>query len=270
MAQFHDLRITDLTRETEDCVSIAFDIPESLKTEYQYKPGQYVTIKAHLEGEDIRRSYSLCSAPAVDSEYRVAIKLVENGKMSTYLNHITQAGHTLHVMPPAGNFCRSHPVSGAPSIKPSTGSTWATPKAFGAPHGYRVTANSPKRIFVSPLQANARALLPRNILEAPYRHGGPTMMLTAVHIRFLPTFFAAIPDPRRVQGRRHSLATVLALAEIGLQKYTHEKQSQVVLIMPMFGIIRNLWFHVLSSGPLQCSSPKVRRLPSGPLSGRSH
>ena len=80
------------------------------------------------------------------------------------------------------------------------------------PHGYSTTAPSPKLVFVYPLQADARALLARPILEAPYRHGGPTIMLTADHMRFLPTFFAAIPDPRRAQGRRHPLATVLALA----------------------------------------------------------
>ncbi len=79
-------------------------------------------------------------------------------------------------------------------------------------HGYSATAPSPKRVFVYPLHADARALLSRPILEKPYRHGGPTIMLTADHMRFLPEFFTEIPDPRRAQGRRHPLATVLALA----------------------------------------------------------
>ena len=79
-------------------------------------------------------------------------------------------------------------------------------------YGYRATAHSPKLVFVHPLHADARTLLARPMLEAPYRHGGPTIMLTADQMRFLPEFFTAIPDPRRAQGRRHSLPTVLALA----------------------------------------------------------
>ncbi len=79
-------------------------------------------------------------------------------------------------------------------------------------HGYSATPHAPKMVFVKPLHANAQALLARPILEAPYRHGGPTIMLTADHMRFLPEFFTEIPDPRRAQGRRHPLPTVLALA----------------------------------------------------------
>jgi hypothetical protein len=79
-------------------------------------------------------------------------------------------------------------------------------------HGYSATAHSPKRVFVYPLHSQARVLLSRPILEAPYCHGGPTMMLTADQMRFLPAYFTAITDPRRAQGRRHPLPTVLALA----------------------------------------------------------
>jgi Druantia protein DruA/DDE_Tnp_1-associated len=79
-------------------------------------------------------------------------------------------------------------------------------------HGYSATAHSPKMVFVYPLHAKARALLSRPVLAPPYRHGGLPIMLTADQMRFLPTFFATIPDPRRAQGRRHPLPTVLALA----------------------------------------------------------
>ncbi len=78
--------------------------------------------------------------------------------------------------------------------------------------GYSATARSPKMVFVKPLQANARALLSRSTLEPPYRSGAPKIMLTAQQMRFLPDFFADIPDPRRAQGRRHPLPTVLAIA----------------------------------------------------------
>ena len=78
--------------------------------------------------------------------------------------------------------------------------------------GYTTTAQSPKMVFVKPLQANARALLSRPILEPPYRSGAPKIMLSAEHMRLLPDYFADIPDPRRPQGRRHRLPTVLAIA----------------------------------------------------------
>ena len=79
-------------------------------------------------------------------------------------------------------------------------------------NGYSATAQSPKMVFLSPLQSNARALLCRPILPSPYRTGGTKMMLNAEQMQSLPSFFAEIPDHRRAQGRRHRLATVLAIA----------------------------------------------------------
>jgi hypothetical protein len=79
-------------------------------------------------------------------------------------------------------------------------------------HGYTATAQSPKMVFIKPLRADARALLCQAILKAPYRTGGSKIMLNANQMQSLPSFFAEIPDPRRAQGRRHRLATVLAIA----------------------------------------------------------
>ena len=78
--------------------------------------------------------------------------------------------------------------------------------------GYSAQTHSPKMVFVKPLQPDARVLLSRPVLEAPYRTGGSRIMLNAQHMRSLPQFFADIPDPRRIQGRRHRLSTVLAIA----------------------------------------------------------
>ncbi len=101
--KFHTLQIAEVKRETEDTVSIAFNIPQEFKEDYNYQSGQYLTLKAMIGGEDVRRSYSLCSAPH-ENEWRVAIKQVENGKFSTYANHELKAGMDLEVMTPAGNF----------------------------------------------------------------------------------------------------------------------------------------------------------------------
>jgi len=78
--------------------------------------------------------------------------------------------------------------------------------------GYSATAESPKMIFVKPLIFNVQALLSRPILEPAYHTGNTKIMINAQHMQTLPDFFANIPDPRRAQGRRHRLSTVLAIA----------------------------------------------------------
>jgi len=78
--------------------------------------------------------------------------------------------------------------------------------------GYSATAQSPKMVFLKPLISDAQALLSRPILEPAYRTGGKKIMLSAQQMESLPQFFADIPDPRRAQGRRHQLSTVLAIA----------------------------------------------------------
>lgn len=100
---FHDLQVQDIVKETADCVSVAFEVPENLADDYQFRPGQYLTLEATIDGEAVRRSYSLCSSP-FDGELRVAIKEVEGGKFSTWANNELEAGSTMRVMTPDGNF----------------------------------------------------------------------------------------------------------------------------------------------------------------------
>jgi ring-1,2-phenylacetyl-CoA epoxidase subunit PaaE len=101
--QFHFLSITDIKKEINDTVSIAFEIPESLQSEYAFIPGQYITLKTAINGEDIRRAYSICSAPH-ENELRVAIKQIPNGVFSTYANNKLKTGDKLEVMTPNGHF----------------------------------------------------------------------------------------------------------------------------------------------------------------------
>jgi ring-1,2-phenylacetyl-CoA epoxidase subunit PaaE len=101
--KFNSLKIKDIRRETDDCVSIAFDIPNTLNQDYTFKSGQYLTLRTLINNEDVRRSYSLCSAP-FENEWRVAVKQVENGIFSTYANNELKIGDELQVMTPMGNF----------------------------------------------------------------------------------------------------------------------------------------------------------------------
>ena len=103
MSQMHTLTIKEIRRETEDTVSLAFDIPESLKAKFSFESGQYLTLETEINGEKVRRSYSLCSAPT-DQEWRVAIKKVEGGKFSTYANEHLSDTEQMDVLPPMGNF----------------------------------------------------------------------------------------------------------------------------------------------------------------------
>ena len=101
--KFHTLTVEEIIRETEDTVSIKFDVPSELSAEFDYIAGQYLTLKKDMDGEDVRRSYSLCSAP-YENEWRVAVKQVEGGKFSTYVNTVLKEGDQLEVMTPMGNF----------------------------------------------------------------------------------------------------------------------------------------------------------------------
>jgi ring-1,2-phenylacetyl-CoA epoxidase subunit PaaE len=100
---FHTLTVKDIKRETPDCVSISFNIPRELKNDFQFKQGQSLTLRKILEGEEIRRSYSICTSP-FDNELRVAVKKVQGGLFSTYANTELKPGEDIDVMPPSGNF----------------------------------------------------------------------------------------------------------------------------------------------------------------------
>ncbi len=103
MNEFYALKIAEIKKETKDCASVSFDIPKELQETFSYKQGQYLTLKTEIEGEDIRRSYSLCSSP-VENKWQVAVKQIEEGKFSTFANQKLQEGDILEVMPPNGNF----------------------------------------------------------------------------------------------------------------------------------------------------------------------
>ena len=101
--KFHALKVSDIRRETRDCVSVAFAVPAELKENYQFQQGQYLTLRETIDGEDLRRSYSICSG-INDGELRVAVKEVKNGRFSSWVNRHLKAGHEMQVMTPTGHF----------------------------------------------------------------------------------------------------------------------------------------------------------------------
>jgi ring-1,2-phenylacetyl-CoA epoxidase subunit PaaE len=98
---FHSAKVLEVRRETADCVSVALEVPNA--ETFSFVPGQYLTLRRTINGQEVRRSYSLCSSP-LSGELRVAIKQVEQGIFSTWANTELKAGDTLETMPPMGNF----------------------------------------------------------------------------------------------------------------------------------------------------------------------
>lgn len=103
MAEFHKLKVADIYKETDDTSVVTFDIPEELHEEFDFHQGQHLTLKADINDEDVRRSYSLCSSP-LDKQWKVAVKQIPGGKFSTFVNEVLQTGDTLEVMAPTGFF----------------------------------------------------------------------------------------------------------------------------------------------------------------------
>lgn len=100
---FHKLPIKEIRRETADCVSVLFDVPSSLKESFTFRQGQSLTMRTFINGEEVRRTYSICSSP-LDNEWRVAIKRVDGGAFSGFANEQLKKGDVLEVMQPVGKF----------------------------------------------------------------------------------------------------------------------------------------------------------------------
>jgi ring-1,2-phenylacetyl-CoA epoxidase subunit PaaE len=103
VVDWQKLTIKDIRRETPDCVSIAFEVPEEIKPLFEFRQGQNLTLRLRLNGEELRRSYSICSSP-FENELRVAVKRAPHGRFSTHANLKLSKGDLIEVLPPTGTF----------------------------------------------------------------------------------------------------------------------------------------------------------------------
>ncbi len=103
MTDFYSIQVSEINKETKDCTSITFDVPLALREQFFYKQGQHLTLKASINNEEVRRSYSLCSSP-VENKWQVAIKRIHGGVFSNYANDVLKTGDVLEIMPPLGDF----------------------------------------------------------------------------------------------------------------------------------------------------------------------
>lgn len=103
MSNFHKLRVKNIRQDTADAISVTFAVPADLKETFQYKQGQYLTLKFDINGEEVRRAYSMCSSP-IEEGLTVTVKRVKGGKMSNHIPDKVKEGDEVAVMPPDGRF----------------------------------------------------------------------------------------------------------------------------------------------------------------------
>ncbi|MGK2285045.1 1,2-phenylacetyl-CoA epoxidase subunit PaaE [Pedomonas sp. V897] len=103
MRQFHPLRVAEVKRETPEAVSIRFDVPQELASVFRYAPGQHLTLKTEIGGQEVRRSYSICSG-AHEGLLRIAVKKIPAGVFSGHANEALKPGDVIEVYPPTGRF----------------------------------------------------------------------------------------------------------------------------------------------------------------------
>jgi ring-1,2-phenylacetyl-CoA epoxidase subunit PaaE len=103
MAEFHSVKVLDLYKETKDTSVVTFHVPVALHEEFRFRQGQHLTLKATINDDDVRRSYSLCSSP-LDHKWQVAVKQIPGGVFSTYINETLKIGDNIEIMAPSGRF----------------------------------------------------------------------------------------------------------------------------------------------------------------------
>ncbi len=99
---FHPITVRELRPDTEDAVAVTFDVPPALAERFRFAPGQYLTLRAVVNGEELRRSYSICAAPG--EALRVGVRHVPGGAFSTWVHRSLAAGQAVDVMEPQGRF----------------------------------------------------------------------------------------------------------------------------------------------------------------------
>ncbi|MFT5349903.1 MAG: ring-1,2-phenylacetyl-CoA epoxidase subunit PaaE, partial [Gammaproteobacteria bacterium] len=102
-SQFYQLSVVQVRPETDSSICVTFDVPDELRETFRFKQGQFLTMKAQINDEEVRRSYSICSG-VQEGQMKVGIKRVNGGRFSNYANDNFKIGHKVDVMPPQGNF----------------------------------------------------------------------------------------------------------------------------------------------------------------------
>jgi len=126
MSQFHQLSIKEIQKETDKAVTLSFAVPDSLKDSFSFKAGQYITLKTTVNGNEVRRDYSLCASPK-SGELKVAVKEIKDGTFSAYANNKLKVGDVLEVHSPTGRFVFDPQDNGSRTIAAFAAGSGITP-----------------------------------------------------------------------------------------------------------------------------------------------
>lgn len=161
--RFHTLTVRDVRRETPDCVSIAFEIPDHLRDRLAFQPGQHLVVRTRIDGDEVRRNYSICTNP-LDGELRIAVKRLPGGRFSTWASQHLKPGDTLDVLPPSGRFCPSLPTQGRTSYAAFAAGSGITPVISILAH--TLASNPDSRFLLVYGNRDRRHIIFRETLEA--------------------------------------------------------------------------------------------------------
>ena len=125
-AHFYPLRVAAIVAETADANSIRFEIPEELREIFAFRAGQHLTLRTEIDGEEVRRNYSLCTAPE-ERQWMVTVKRIGGGLFSNWVGDHLKAGDTVEVMPPHGSFTTEFNASGKRHVVGIAGGSGITP-----------------------------------------------------------------------------------------------------------------------------------------------
>jgi ring-1,2-phenylacetyl-CoA epoxidase subunit PaaE len=126
MLTFHSLKVADVHPEGSDALCISFEVPEPLREAYRFLPGQHVGLRTHIGGQEVRRTYSICSS-AIDRHLRIGVRVHDNGSMSQHLASQLRTGDSVDVLTPTGRFFVEPSPSAARTYCAFAGGSGITP-----------------------------------------------------------------------------------------------------------------------------------------------
>lgn len=230
---FTPLRIARVVRETSDAVSLVLDVPAECSHRYRYEAGQFLTLRVRIDGRDLRRCYSMSSAP-VDGELRITVKRDPGGVVSNWLNDSARAGDELHAAPPEGRFVLRGDLSGATEVVAFAGGSGITPimslaRAALADPDRRVRlfyANRSREsvIFADPLAELAARHADRLVLEHHYDAEVGVVTPEAIESFIAPAgdahYYVCGPTPFMDAVERTLLAAGVKESRVHLERFT--------------------------------------------------
>ena len=190
-AVFHRLPVASVDPITADSTLVTFAVPEELREQFRFEPGQHVTVKTDLGGEGVRRNYSIC-APATRAMLRIAVKHIPGGAFSTFVAEQLKAGDVLEVMTPTGRFCTAARSAQPQALRRDRRRQRDHPDPLDPPDHARARDRQPVHADLrQPHQATRRCSAPSSTSSSPATPTGSRSCTSSRATRSTPPSCAA-------------------------------------------------------------------------------